>query len=184
MGSVSRTGVTGARRIDPLAWLVAAALLTGCSGIPLPGAAVQPRDGKAGLQLAGVIDGRQVAVTDGAPELVVGDCDPNDGPDDDVCFLSSDIDGSTFVVVIENPHVLEATTSELTVAAPDCDSAQACDAVEDVAVVDVGYGVGDRRRARSGTLRLRALEPLRYYAGTLRLDLPDGRVSGDFDVIP
>lgn len=162
--------------------LTAVLLAAGCGGTPLPGAAVQPRDGRAGLQLSGVIDGRQVAVTDGAPELVVGDCDPNDGRDRDICFISSDIDGTVFVVVIENPEIL-ATGAPVPVDDPGCASPEACDAVDDVAVVDIGYGVGPRRRARGGSLDLRALEPLRYYAGTLRLELPDGRLSGDFDVV-
>ncbi len=171
-------------RLVPLVLLAAALLVGGCRGTPLPGAAVQPRDGKAGLQLTGAIEGRQVAVTDGTAELVVGDCDPNDGRDQDICFLANDIDGTVFVVVIENPDVLESAPTELEVGDPGCASPDACDAVEDVAVVDIGHGVGDRQRARAGTLRLRALEPLRYYAGRLRLELPDGRLSGDFDVIP
>ena len=60
---------------------------------------LQPRDGRSGLVLTGMIDGRQVAVSAGAPRLLLSDCDVNDGFDVDVCFFTQDIDGTTFGII-------------------------------------------------------------------------------------
>ncbi len=167
-----------------VALLLTAVLLPACGGVPLEGRAVQPRDGRAGLRLSGMVAGRQLALNDGAPELLAGDCDPNDGlDDDDVCIVANDIDGGLVVVVFENPSAL-ATGASLPIADPGCRSPEVCDEVTDVAVVDVQLGVGRRRRATGGRVELTVVEPLQRYAGELRVELPDGRASGEFDVVP
>ncbi|MGH8884993.1 MAG: hypothetical protein ACRDYX_07450 [Egibacteraceae bacterium] len=161
-----------------------AVLLTGCGGTPAGSgpSAVRPRDGRSGLHLAGVIRGQQLAVSDGLPRLEATDCDPNDGADQDVCVVSRTIDGTPFVVVFENPAVLEPGT--LRVESGGCARPEDCDRVAGVAVIEVRAGVRDRVRAQGGSLTLEVVEPGRRYVGSLSLELPNGRIDGDFDLIP
>ena len=158
-----------------------AAALAGCGEAPddLP----DPRDGRSGVQLSGTVRGRQVAVNDGLPELVVGDCDVAAGADDDVCVVSEDLSGAPFVLVFENPAALRPDTT-LAVGGT-CGTPEACDAVVAEAVLDVQLDQGDeRRRATGGEVRLTVVEPSQRYAGELRVELPGGSVSGTFDVVP
>jgi len=155
-------------------------LLAGC-GTAARG--VQPRDGRSGLQGTGTLEGRQVAVGQGAPDLVVGDCDPIDEPDDDVCFVSDTIDGRTFVLTFENPAVL-VTGAALPVGGADCTSPRTCDAVADVAVVSLKLGTDDAVRADGGSLTLSRVEPFGNYVGEVILELGDGGFTGTFDVVP
>lgn len=167
------------RRLIPAA-LVAALLVAGCGQ---GGRTQQPRDGHAGLQLTGTLLGRQVAVSDGSPNLVVDDCDPVDGPDDDVCAQARDVDGELFVLVFENPEVLVGG-ADLRIGG-DCGPGAACDAVEDVAVVRVQRGAGRRLPVTGGELRLTLVEPgRRRYVGSIRLELAGGNLSGTFDLVP
>ena len=159
--------------------MLLAVLMSGCWSVPAQ--TVQPRDGRAGLQLAGSVGNRQLAVSDGAPRLTVGDCDPGASGDSDVCVIADDIDGQLVVLVFENPDVLQSGAS-LPVVDPPCDAG--CDDVTDGAVVDLQLGTGPRLRAQDGRLELRTVEPFRNYVGELRLDLPSGSVSGSFDVVP
>lgn len=161
--------------------LLLALSLTGC-GVAESGAQQQPRDGRAGLLLTGTAEGRQIAVRDGAPRLVVGDCDPTSPPDDDVCAISQTVGGELFVLSFENPDVLQEG-ADLDVADSDCDG-PSCDEVADFAVVDVQFGGGDRIRATRGEVRVRSGQAFLHYAGTVRLELPSGRLSGDFDLVP
>ncbi len=142
---------------------------------------MQPRQGRAGLQLAGTAGGRQLAVSDGAPRLVVGDCDPDPVGDADVCVIADDIDGQLVVVVFENPDVLRAPAT-VPIVDPGCGGA--CDRVSDGAVVDLQLGTGPRVRARGGSVVLETVQPFAHYAGELRLELPSGAASGTFDVVP
>lgn len=141
----------------------------------------QPRDGRSGLQLTGTIAGRQLAVSDGAPQLNVGDCDPDVGGDSDVCVIADDIDGQLVVLVIENPDVLRAPAT-LPVVDPPC--GDACDDVTDGVVVDVQLGTDSRVRARGGRVDLTVVQPFVRYAGDVRLRLPSGSLSGTFDLVP
>lgn len=162
------------------AFALAAVVLTGCgSGGANP--ANQPRDGRAGITLSGTIADRQVSVRDGAPELVFGACDPATGTDDDVCVITQTVVGDTFVLVFENPALL-TDGALLDVAGSDC-RGDRCETITGHAVVDVQVGE-ERVRARGGQVLVEAVEPLVRYRGEVRLELPDGRVSGDFDVIP
>jgi hypothetical protein len=154
-------------------------LLAGCW--PAPAQTLQPRDGRAGLQLSGSVAARQLAVSDGAPRLTVGDCDPDATGDADVCVIADDIDGQLVVLVFENPDVLRSGAS-LPVVDPPCGGG--CDDVTDGVVVDLQLGTGQRQRARSGHLELSRVEPFSNYVGEVRLDLPSGAVSGSFDVVP
>jgi hypothetical protein len=167
--------------------LVAAAtlLLGGCgtggggSGV----AALRPSDGRSGLYVSGTVAGRQLALTDGAPVLITGDCDLADGRDDDVCFVSRDIDGTFVRIVFENPGVLEPGTTVPVV--DEACATRGCDDVTAGAVVRVQVGAtADPARARGGSVRLDTVEPGQRYAGSLTLELPDGRLAGDFNVVP
>jgi hypothetical protein len=154
-------------------------LLAGCWSAPAQ--TVQPREGRAGLQLAGSVEGRLLAVSDGSPQLNVGDCDPDATGDADVCVIAEDIDGQLVVLVFENPDVLQSGAS-LAVVDPAC--TDGCDDVADGVVVDLQVGTGQRLRARGGRVDVRRVEPFSSYVGDLRLDLASGSVSGSFDVIP
>lgn len=169
-----------ARPRVPWAVLVLSVLAAGCWS-SAPAQTVQPRDGRAGLQLTGTVDGSQLAVSDGAPRLVVGDCDPDATGDSDVCVIADDINGQLVVLAIENPAVLESQAS-LPVVDPGC--GQRCDDVTDGAVVDLQLGIGDRVRATGGRIELDTVEPFIRYAGEVRLEFPSGRVSGSLDVVP
>lgn len=142
----------------------------------------QPRDGRAGLQLSGTVAGSQVAVSDGSPDLILGDCDVLGGPAHDLCAESRDLRGGPVVLAVRNPAVLVAGET-LPVEDPGC-TGQGCDAVADVAVVDVLLDGNGPRRATSGVLALTAVQEGRRYAGSLRLELPDGTLSGHFDLVP
>lgn len=161
-----------------------AGLLTACATSEAPSgvAAIQPRDGRSGLHLSGTVEGRQIAVNDGAPVLRLGDCDVNDGPDTDLCFFSRTVDGGFFAVVVENPDVVVPGT--VAVVEPPCISPH-CGDVSDGAVVEVQFTPGSERiRASDGGLTVTAAESGRRYAGTMNLQLPDGRITGTFEVVP
>jgi len=162
-----------------LAALAATLLLAGCTQ---PSQTQQARDGRAGLQLSGTLGGRQVAVSDGGPDFVVGDCDPPDGPDEDVCALARDLDGALFALVFENPDVLREG-AVLGVGA-NCANPQQCDLVGDRAVVRVQSGTGRRLTATDGQVRVRLVDKGRRYVGDIRLVLPGGRLTGSFDLVP
>lgn len=173
--------------IGPVAPRILSALLvvllaSACGARPGESAALQLRDGRAGVQLSGTVDGRQIVVSDGLPRLVVNDCDPQVG-DDDVCVITRTIDGRLFVIAFENPAVLE-TGASLPVGDPACGDERTCDEVTDVALVDVQLDTGERVRATGGRVDVRVVEPLLRYAVDVTLTLPDGRLSGDLDVVP
>lgn len=154
-------------------------MAAGCWSAPADGQ--QPRQGRAGLQLAGTVGSRQLAVSDGAPRLVVGDCDPDVSGDSDVCVIADDIDGQLVVIVIENPAVLEAPA---TLPVVDAECGQTCDDVTDGVVVDLQLGTAPRQRAIGGSVALETVQPFTRYAGDVRLELASGSVSGTFDVVP
>ena len=160
--------------------LVLLALLVACgSSDALP----EARGGRSGLQGTGTLDGQQVAVTQGLPELVVGDCDPIDGRDTDVCAITDTIGGRLFVLTIENPDVL-VPGERLPVGPGDCASPQACDDVTDVAIVTLKLDTDAPVRATDGSLVVERVEPFANYRGEVDLDLPNGFFSGSFDLIP
>lgn len=152
------------------------ALAVGCVG----GEEVQrqPEADDDGIQATGTIDGRRVAISRGAPVVTLGDCDPNDGLDRDLCMVFRTIDGEQMNLVVENPDALVAGET-LDVRTRDCD---ACDDVTDVAVVDLRVE-GDQRRAEGGRLVVHEAEE--RYAAEFDLRLPNGqRLTGSFNVRP
>lgn len=142
----------------------------------------QPRDGRAGVQLSGTLDGSQVAVSDGSPDLIVGDCDVVGGAARDLCVVSRDLRGGAVVLTVRNPDALVAGTA-LPVATSDCEGV-ACDTVTDVAIVDVRLGDTVGQRASGGQVDVTVVDEGRRYAGRLRLELPGGSLSGHFDLVP
>lgn len=161
--------------------LAAAALLAACGTGEQP-QTPQPRDGRAGLQLSGTVAGSQLAVSDGSPDLIVGDCAVAGGDASDVCVISRDLRGGEVTLAVRNPDVL---VEGRTVPVRDSDCAgSACDAVTDGAVVDVLVGEEYQRRVETGTLMMTAVQERQHYAGRLQLHLPDGVLSGHFDVVP
>jgi hypothetical protein len=172
------------RRAPSRAVLAAALLLllTACGpGGGAVGGPEPPRDGRAGVQLSGTFAGRQVAASDGSPDLLIERCAQRIGLDAPVCFAARDIDGTPLTIALLNPDVLEpGTTVSVT---GECRSPEECGAVTGAAVIDVQ--VGDRRqRAQSGTLTVRDVRPGSYYSGALVLRFRDGRLNGGFDVVP
>ncbi|WP_370327854.1 hypothetical protein [Euzebya sp.] len=160
-----------------------AAVVAGCGETPgdvLP----PPRDGRSGIQLSGTLGGRQAAVNDGLPEVNFGDCDVAEGPDRDLCVITEDISGELIVIVFENPAAFVAG-ERLAIDDASCGDADACDAVTDVALVDVRVGDGPRVTATGGSVTLEVVEDLARYRGDLDVRLPDGgRLTGTFDLIP
>ncbi len=136
------------------------------------------------MQFSGRLNDRQVAVSDGLPEVNFSDCDINDGPDDDVCIITEDVNGELVVIVFENPDVL-VEGAELRIEDPPCADDQACDAVTDAAIVDVQVGTGPRVRAVSGNLQIEVAVPEARYRGEFDLRLPDGgTLNATFDLVP
>lgn len=156
--------------------LVAAAVLSGCA----EGDAVQrqPVTGDDGVQATGRLDGRRIAISSGAPDVVLGDCDAGDGLDRDLCLNVRTIDGITLNLVVENPDALPPG-ERLPVRDSGC-VAVACDDVVDRAVVDVRVA-GRQVRATGGSLTLGRLDA--RAVGRFDLRLPDGDgLLGTFDV--
>ncbi|MGI9016507.1 MAG: hypothetical protein ACR2HR_05275 [Euzebya sp.] len=167
----------------PAALTLAVLLLSACGSTPgdvLP----DPRDGRSGIRLSGTLQDRQVAFSDGLPELNFGDCDLNTGNDRDFCIITRDINGELIVIVFENPDAL-MQGERLAVADVDCADPPACDQVTEAALIDVQVGVTDRVRAVSGQVTMEVIEPLRRYRGDFDIRLPDGSaLSATFDVVP
>jgi len=146
-----------------------------CTSDEAQRAPVAPDDG---IQLTGTIDGHRIAISDGEPEVVLGDCDPGDGDDLDLCVIARSIDGQTVGVVFENPAVF-ATAGSYPVSTAECE-AVACDAVTTVAIVELRTDAVSWL-ALSGALDVRLSEG--RYVADLRLELGDGgSVSGTINV--
>ncbi|HEX9888778.1 MAG TPA: hypothetical protein VGA69_04830 [Nitriliruptorales bacterium] len=162
-------------RILP-AVLAAAILLAGCGGDA--GSQRAPVSAADGLRVSGTFAGSRLNVDDGEPEVVLGDCDPADGPDGDFCIVSRSIGGSSVTLVVENPQLL-AARGEIGVRNPGCQGF-ACEAVDDFLVVDLRVDATSLR-ASSGIFDIRRADT--RYAGTFRVRFPDGgSLSGEFDV--
>jgi hypothetical protein len=143
-----------------------------------------PRDGRSGIQVTGQVDGRQVAINDGLPDVNFSDCDLAAGRDDDLCVVTEDLSGDLVVLVVENPAVL-VEGARVPIRDVPCADDRDCDEVADAAVVDVAFTQGDRRvRATGGTLAVEVAQPLTRYRGTIDLTLPGGTMRGTFDLVP
>ncbi|MDX1511678.1 MAG: hypothetical protein R3249_10040 [Nitriliruptorales bacterium] len=136
----------------------------------------QPVSSVDGIQATGQFDGHRIAVSDGEPEVALGDCDLPDGVDEDLCIVAFTIDGSTLALVVENPGVLEVGDG-----VPITNCAGHCDDAEGV-VVEVRLD-GVARRASSGSADIAEAGPRWRLAFTLRFGGAD-RLTGEFDVRP
>lgn len=169
------------RRVGRAAAVAAGVLAmaaTGCADAEQPQR--QPEAADDGLQATGRIDGQRVAISSGDPQVVLGDCDANDGLDRDLCLLARTIDGLELNVVLENPDVL--TEGAPTPVRDDPCDGPACDDVAEHAVVDVRVG-GEQVRATGGRIVPSATGE-RYIADfDLRLPGSD-RLVGGFNVRP
>lgn len=165
----------GAVRRGMLAsWTVLAVVLAGCASSSV--AQRQPEALDDGVQATGRLDGGRIAVSDGSPETNLVDCDPGDGPDEDVCWIARTIDGLTIAFVVENPGVLAAGET-VPVRSHDCER---CDDVREQAVVDLRIA-GDQRRATSGRLVVREADE--RFAADFRIRFGDGdEVTGAFNI--
>ncbi len=178
---LSRRRARPASRGARLGLVLLLAATTGCTAAT--GTTPVARDGRSGLQGAGTFQGRQIAVATGLPQLLVGDCDPIDGPDADVCVIAETIDGRTVVLTFENPAAL-TDGAILPVEDRACEQAS-CDDVTDVAIVSLKLDTGRPVRAVDGTVRVRRVVPNLNYAAELSLALADGGAfSGQMDVVP
>jgi hypothetical protein len=165
-----------------VAAVVAAVALTGCEDgdgddVPLVTDVQPPPSPDAGIQATGTLDGQRVAISRGNPIVVVGDCDANDGLDEDLCILSRTIDGRSVNLVVENPAVLVPGE---TVQVVTCDAG--CDEVTDGVVVELRLDDGVRP-AEGGRLVVAEAGP--RWIAEFDLRLPSGdRLIGSFDVEP
>ena len=110
--------------------------------------------------------------------MVVGDCDANDGLDEDLCILSRTIDGRSVNLVIENPAVL--VPGETVEAGIDC--AVNCDGVTEGAVVELRVD-GEVRPVERGSLTVREAGPRWIADFDFVLSFGD-ELRGTFDVAP
>lgn len=138
----------------------------------------QPEALDDGVQATGTIDQSRISISNGAPDVVVGDCDPSDGLDRDVCFVVRTIDGETIAIVIENPDVL-VPGERVEVVEDPCTT---CDDVEGGVVVSLRVN-GDERRAIGGRIDVSAADERQ--AGEFRFDFTGGdQLIGTFNVRP
>ena len=161
--------------------LLAAVLLTACgaSGMPVS----QGADGESGLRLTGRVDGRQIAVADGAPQQRVGDCALIVGLPADLCLVSRTIDGTRVVLGIGNPEHVAEQDGSVPVERARCGSQSEC---RDVTGRGVAFLLlGDASvPVDSGSLTITRYDVQEGYAGIFDLTLANGRVTGQFDVAP
>ena len=141
-----------------------------------------PRDGRSGVQLSGILQDRQIAISDGLPTLNDTDCDLNEGVDRDLCVVTEDISGEQIVIVFENPDVLVEGAS-LPIGQVPCGQPRNCDAVTDVALMEIRIGE-ERLPGLGGTLELETVVPGNRYRGTFDIELRTGQLSATFDLVP
>lgn len=167
------------RRVVPL--VVAAALvLVGCEDgdeVQTPIDVVQPESRDEGIQATGQIEGSRVAISRANPTVVVGDCDANDGLDEDLCILSRTISGTSINLVVENPDVL--VPGETVEAGVRCTGG--CDDVTEGAVVELRVD-DEVLVVTRGSISVEEAGP--RWIADFDLFLRDGRLNGTFDVAP
>lgn len=131
-----------------------------------------------GIQATGQLEGRRLAISVGEPEVVDGDCDPNDGLDEDFCLVARTIDGETVAIVVENPGAIE---DDGRVPVRPAAAGGDVEEITDHAVIDVRLG-GRRIDVTSGRLDVRRGGD--RIAADFDLRFPEGRLVGEFDVRP
>lgn len=123
-----------------------------------------------------------VAVSDGRPELLEGDCEARRGVPAEVCLATRGIGGTTYTLGFGNLDRLPRG-ERVDVAPGDCTSAAACAQVEQEALVLLAVN-GELHRPVGGTALVHEAERAGRYRGRVRLDVDGGSVSVDFDVVP
>ncbi|MBW3659753.1 MAG: hypothetical protein KY457_14025 [Actinobacteria bacterium] len=156
--------------------VVAAVLLGGCAEGDI--VQRQAQTGEDGFQATGRLDGSRVAISSGDPNVTLGDCDPGDGLDEDLCILGRTIDGLRVNLVIENPGAM--VPGEVVPVRADTCTEDACDEVTEHAVIDLRVD-GQQVRATGGTLRTRTFHDRVTADVDLRFRNGDNLV-GSFDV--
>lgn len=157
--------------------LAGVALAASVAACGFAGETVPPASPDAGIQATGRIDGSPVAISRGAPIVIIGDCDPEDGPDEDLCILARTLDGLEVDLVVENRDALVAGEIA-TVGRASC--VDGCDARSDVVIARVEVG-DDVKEVTSGTFEVSAAGD--RYTADFDLTMPSGdRLSGTFDV--
>ena len=156
--------------------LAAAIVLVGCGD--QEAAQRQAETAVDGIQATGQLEGRRLAISVGEPEVVDGDCDPNDGVDDDLCLVARTIDGETVAVVVENPAALDG---EGRVPVRPAGADANVEEITDHAVVDLRFG-GRRIDVTSGRFDVRRDGD--RLAADFDFRFPEGRLVGEFDVRP
>lgn len=141
----------------------------------------QPAAPDDGIQFAGRIGTQQLNVSDGSPQAFLGDCDPNDGPDRDLCLVTHTVGGQDLALVIENPAVLESGAAVPVVRPPRTGCAAGCDEIRDGVVVELRLE-GDRTFADGGTVTVREADD--RYAASFVLRVGGGSLTGRFNVAP
>lgn len=163
------------RRPGVVVVVTAALLLAGCATSTAEHR--QPEALDDGVQLTGTLGGARVAVSEGVPDVLFGDCDPGFEVDRDVCWSARTIDGMMVTMVIENPDVL-VPGETVDVVASDC--VDDCEAVTDGVVVEVRAD-GVARRAVDGRLEVDRADD--RVAASFDVTLPDAdRLTGTFNV--
>ena len=159
------------------ALVLAATIVAGCAEAENPQPQAQFPD--EGVQATGTLDGRRVAISSGNPDVTAGDCDANDGPDDDLCMVVRSIDGDEVAIVIENPAVLSAGT-RVDVRQDGCGG---CDEVTSHAVVDIRLN-GEQSRVISGSITPSTVGSDQV-AADFRFNLSGGnQLVGSFNLVP
>lgn len=137
----------------------------------------QPVSMADGLQVTGQLDGHRLAVSDGEPEVALGDCDAPDGVDEDLCIVARTIDGATLSLVIENPALLVEGES---FAVSSCEGH--CDDHVAGVVIEVRLD-GTTRRASGGAVDV--ITTGSRWAAEFRARFGAGdSLAGSFDVRP
>lgn len=166
-------------RVTALVSALAVAVLTACPSAAQP--QPQPQGAHDGIQFAGRLGTQQLNVSAGSPEVRRDDCDPNDGPDEDLCLVTHTVEGQPIALVVENPAALDVGTP-LPVRTPDAVGCTGgCDDVREAAIVELRRGP-ERAFAIGGTVTVRGADE-RMAAGFL-LRFRGGSITGRFDVAP
>ncbi len=164
-------------RTSLFAAVLAAAVLTACPSATQR----QPEVPDDGIQFAGRIGTQQLNVSDGAPEVLLGDCDPNDGTDGDLCLITHTVGGQDLAFVIENPAALEGAGAVSVIRPPRGGCGDGCDEIRDGAIVELRLE-GERTFADGGTLTVR--EAGDRYAVSFVIRVGGGSLTGRFNVAP
>lgn len=154
-------------------------VLSGCFAGPRQ---PQPVGPDHGIQLSGRLGGVGVNISDGDPQVLLGDCDPGDGRDEDLCISSRTIAGSPLGLVIENPRVFVPGATVRPADPRRLGCLPYCDEVRGGRVVIEVRADGDQQFVVGGRLTVRQAGP-RYAAGFI-LRLHGGTLTGQFNVGP